>query len=337
MKFYKKLDCEIIQRFNKDWSACDWFYYEVDENLRVLKQIQRTYEGLVYKQEAVQTSENASFIQIEACEEISKSEFQELWQKEFSNTYLVPQLQFDNHWNFAWYNIDYNKTEQELCDGNLILCGTYKNIFLLEIEYGEYNKFLSYSISEGSTNIKYGTADNWAEIISTVQLWINYIEQNADAVYSKPEKEKLERSIKILHNGELQDAAFTTYRNYDKDVEKFRSAYLSAGDSNYAHINTYTSMEDLLIGLQHSLPKNIELSTCLFCAYSNYNVFGNDNFGALNCFKHCKEKCTSLTNKEDVIHLFDTEYQDSIKVEETFYCNEFSRLQATNFSFKNTV
>jgi hypothetical protein len=246
-------------------------------------------------------------------------------------------LQFDNHWKMAWYNIDYNKTEQELYDGNLILCGTYKDIFLLEIEFSEHGNFLFYSISEGSANIKYGTVNYWDELVSCVQLWIDYIEKNAATVYAKPETEKVYRSIKVLVDGVLIDAVFAMYRNMDWDVEKFRGAYLQIEEENYCHINTYIGVEDLLLQLQESLPENMLIQSCFFCRFSNYNVVGNDNFGDLNCFKHCKEKCKAIKIKNDITDLFNGDFDNSKKVEETFYCDEFEAIQENDFVFKNII
>ncbi len=342
MKYYKRSHTEVIQRFNKDWSACDWYYFEVDEYNYAEKQIQQRYNGLVYKHD-MQNLNDAfgglaeGALWIDEYTEIIKEEFYELWNTNFTNTYLVKQLAFDSHWKFAWYNIDYNKTEQQLYDGNLILCGTYKNIFLLEIEFLEYSNYLIYRISEGSANIKYGTVDNWEELVSSVQLWINYIETNTDKVYNKPESEKIESTIKVLVDNKMQDAIFTMYRNMDWDVEKFRGAYLSVGENNFAQINTYIGVEDLIIKLQESLPENIKIQSCFFCRFSNYNVAGNDNYGDLNCFKHCKEKCKAVKTKNDVIDLFENEFKNSNKVKETFYCNEFEPISKTDYVYKSQI
>jgi hypothetical protein len=268
---------------------------------------------------------------------IDKKEFDELWNQTFTNTYLVKQLALDAHWKMAWYNIDYNKTEQQLYDGNLILCGTYKNIFLLEIKYDEYSKFLSYKIDEGSANVKYGTVDNWDELVSCVQIWIDYIQENAGKVYAKPESEKIEKSAKVLVDGILKDAEFYMYRNMDKGIEKFRGAYLSIQNENFAHINTYIGVEDVMIGLHESLPENMLLQNCFFCKYSHYLVAGNDNYGDLNCFVHCADKNNSLKIKNDVIDLFEEEFKHSKKVEETFYCTAFEAIQAQDYVYKKQL
>jgi hypothetical protein len=340
MRYCKRLHAETIQRFNKDWEAWDWYYFEVDANNYATKQIQKCYDGKVFKHDSNNLQDvfgglAEGALYITEYTQIEKIEFDNLWEQAFTNTYLVKQLALDAHWKMAWYNIDYNKTEQQLYDGNLILCGTYKDIFLLEIKHDEYSKFLSYQIDEGSANIKYGTVDNWDELVSCVQIWIDYIQQNADNVYAKPDAEKIERPAKILIDGVLQDAIFSMYRNVDKGIEKFRGGYINIGDSNYCIINTYIGVEDLLIDLHKSLPENMLLQNCFFCRYSHYMVAGNDNYGDLNCFVHCKQKNENLKTKNDVIDLFDSEFINSKKVEETFYCAEFEAIQADDFVYKS--
>jgi hypothetical protein len=344
MRYFKRIYSEVITRFNKDWTAADTYYFEVDENDYAEMQIVRNYLGKVFKYNGLHLedengglAEGALELQEEQYENITKEEFYNIWDTNFTNTYLVKQLQFDEFWKFAWYNIDYNKTEQELYDGNLILCGTYKDVFLLEVEFSEHSNYLFYKINEGSANIKYGTVDNWDELVSCVQLWINYIEKNTIIIYSKPESEKIERTMKVLVDGTLQDATFSMYRNMDWDIEKFRTAYLKTANENFAHINTYIGVEDLLIKLQEGLPENVLIQSCLFCKFSNYMVAGNDNFADLNCFKHCKEKCNSLKIKNDIIDMFESEYSKSKKVEENFYCEAFEALEKNNYVYKSQI
>jgi hypothetical protein len=343
MRYYKRLHEETIQRFNKDWTAIDWYYFEVGEDNYATKQIQITYEGKVFKYDEINIEDaNGGLaegaLNIEEYAAIEKDEFFELWNKLFTNTYLVKQLSFDEHWKMAWNNIDYNKTEQDLCYKNLIFCGTYKDTYLLDVEYLEHSNYLRYEIKEGSANIKYGTVDNWDELVSSVQLWIDYIQANADTICSKKLiEEKLERPIKVLVDEKLTDAVFCTYQNMDWDIEKFRGGYFSINEDNYANINTYIGMEDLLINLQDTLPKYIKMQSCLFCRYSHYNVAGNDNFGDLNCFKHCKEKCGSVKSKNDIIDLLDEEYTSSAKVEETYFCNDFAAIRKQDHEYKSVL
>jgi hypothetical protein len=92
-----------------------------------------------------------------------------------------------------------------------------------------------------------------------------------------------------------------------------------------------------MINLQQDLPANTKIQACIFCKHSHYNVAGNDNFGDLNCFKHCQPKNKKVNTKNDVIDLFEAEYKNSRKVEETFWCPEFEIIEADNFVFKNQV
>jgi hypothetical protein len=125
MKYFKKSCNQTIIRFNREWSAINWYYFETDKNNYVAKQIQLTYDGKVFKHDTnnLQAKNGGlaeAALEIEEYISIEKEDFFEIWNKDFSNTYLVKQLEFDEYWKFAWYNIDYNKTEQQLCDAVLI-------------------------------------------------------------------------------------------------------------------------------------------------------------------------------------------------------------------------
>jgi hypothetical protein len=228
MRYYKRSFEEVIKRFNKKWTAIDWYYFEVGVDDYPTKQIQVRYDGNVFKyDEDYLESYNGGLaegaLNIEEYTVIEKEEFLPQWEQPFTNTYLVEQLNFDNHWKFAWNNIYYNKTEQQLYDTNQILCGTYKDIYLLAIARPDYSNYLQYEVKEGTAHIKYGTADNWDELVACVQLWIEYIQTNASTIYSKKlAKEKLERIVKVSVNGNIQTAFWATYRNMDWEIEKFR-------------------------------------------------------------------------------------------------------------------
>ena len=104
MKYFKKMDAEIIQRFNKDWSAIDWYYFEVDETNCAEKQIQITHEGKVFKHDTTNLDDEfgrlaEGVLEISKYTAITKDEFYNLWNKKFTNTYLVAQLQFDSNWD----------------------------------------------------------------------------------------------------------------------------------------------------------------------------------------------------------------------------------------------
>jgi hypothetical protein len=94
MRYYKRNYEEIIQRFNKDWSAIDWYYFEVGEDNYAPKQIQITYENKVFKYDETNIEDDngglaEGALKIEEYTPIEKDEFFALRGKEFTNTYLV--------------------------------------------------------------------------------------------------------------------------------------------------------------------------------------------------------------------------------------------------------
>jgi hypothetical protein len=342
-KYYKRYWSEVVTRFNKDWSSVDCYYFALDEDNFPTQQLQITDEGKVYKYDESNLqdingglSEVALGITDVQYVVVAQAEFDALWNKEFTNQMDVKNIDFDQHWKMAWYNLNYNISEQDLKEKGLIFCGTYQDIYCVDLEYLSPDNFFRINIAEGAANLKWSTADNWDEIANVAQLWVDYIEENASSVYSKLEIEKLERPAKVSIGGALQDAILTTWRNMDWGIEKFRGVHLSVDETIYSIVNTYTNFEDLMLYLQESLPLNIQIHNCFFCRYSNYAVCGNDNFGDLNCFKHTKQKCLTVKNKHDIIDLFKSEEGKYLKVEESFYCEEFESIKEKDFNFKST-
>jgi hypothetical protein len=342
-KYYKRYWSELVTRFNKDWSAVDCYYFAIGDDNYPVKQIQITDQGKVYKYDEYNLedvdgglSEVALEIEDEQYVLIEQAEFDILWDKAFTNQMDVKNIDFNQYWKMAWYNLNYNTSEQDLKEKRLILCGTYKDIYTFDLEYLVPDNFFRMNIAEGTANIKWATADNWDEIANVAQLWVDYIEENTDRIYSKLSTEKLERPVKVLIDGVLHDAVFTTWRNMDWGIEKFRGVHLNIGETIYSKVNTYTNFEDLMLSLQESLPQNIQIHNCFFCRYSNYAVCGNDNFGDLNCFKHTKRKCLDVKSKHDIIDLFEAEEGKYLKVEESFYCEEFEAIKEKDFNFKST-
>jgi hypothetical protein len=342
-KYYKRYWSEVIIRFNKDWSATDCYYFAVSDDNYAVQQIKITDEGKVYKhdQNNLQDvngglAEGSLELDDEQYIALTKAEFDALWNRSFTNRMDVKNIRFDEHWKMAWYNLNYNTNEQDLKDKGLIFCGTYKDIYCVNVEYLVPDNFFRLNVAEGTANLRWTTTDTWDEMAKITQLWVDYIEENTDRIYSRSATEKLERPAKVLIGGVLQDALFTTWRNMDWEIEKFRGVHLNIGKTIYSKINTYTNFEDLMLSLQESLPENIRIQNCFFCRYSNYAVWGNDNFGDLNCFKHTKQKCISAKNKHDIIDLFETEAGKYLKVEESFYCDDFAAITEMDFNYKST-
>jgi hypothetical protein len=342
-RYFKRYFHDVITRFNKDWSMTDCYYFEVGADNYAIKQIQRRYDGYVFKHDESNLddsngglAEGALMLDEPEYLLIEKNEFYAMWNTNHTNQFAIQNLIFDDQWRMSWYNLNVDSSEAQLKVQELIICGTYANTFLFELGYRADSAFYFLQINEGSAHILYSTATEWAEIANVAQLWIGRLQKAASKVYAQPECDKLQRPAKVLINGKQQTASFTTWRNMDWEIEKFRGAQLQIGDDIYSKVNTYIGMEEVLRELQASLPANIHMQNCFFCRYSHYLVAGNDNYGDLNCFKHCKVKCVSCENKHDYIDLFETEVGKYIKVEETFYCDEFAALQETDSNYKWT-
>jgi hypothetical protein len=122
----------------------------------------------------------------------------------------------------------------------------------------------------------------------------------------------------------------------DWHVEKFRNVELEIGENKFAVIDTFESFEQLFIDLQKSILKEgYSIHTCFFCRYSSYNIYGNDNFGDLNCFKYCKEKILAVKSKHDMVDFFENLKMQ--KVNETDYCEEFEMIQPGDYVYKNEI
>jgi hypothetical protein len=82
-QYYKRSRYDVIQRFNKDWSITDWYYFETDKQNYAIKQIQVCYDGKVYKHDKnnLQDSNGGlaeGALEIAGYTAITKEEFYEL-------------------------------------------------------------------------------------------------------------------------------------------------------------------------------------------------------------------------------------------------------------------
>jgi hypothetical protein len=340
MQYCKRSHSEIIQRFNKDWTTVDWYYFEVDEDGYATRQIQVLDDGKVHKYSTENLQDEYGGLAegpllLEEHLLIEKDEFETLWESPFTNTFLLQHLQFDDQWHMAWHNLNYNTTEAQLMKRELIVCGTYADRFLFELGYIALSEFYFLNVKEGKCSITYTTTTEWDETANVAQLWIERIQTAAKWVHQKLDAELMQFEIRLKIDETIYHASLSTWRNMDWGVEKFRNTELVIGENKYALIDTFEGFEHLMQDVQASLDKeNFKIQTCYFCRYSSYNVAGNDNFGDLNCFKHCKEKCLAVQSKHEMIDLLKRENGKYRKVEETFYCNEFEPVQKADFVYK---
>jgi hypothetical protein len=339
-RYFKRLWSETVTRFNRDWTTTEWYYFEVGDDNYPTRQILVADDGKVYKYNDRHREDDWGGLSevalaVDDYVVIDRDEFDALWQREFSNQMEVKAIRFDNWWRMAWYNLNFNTSERDLQEKGLVFCGTYRDIYCIDVEYLVPDNFFCLNVAEGSANLKWTTADDWNEMANVTQRWVDYIQENAHKVYLGLTAERLARPAKVSIDGVLQDALFTTWRNLDWEIEKFRGVQLQIGESIYSVVNTFTDFETLMLSLQESLPADTRIHNCFFCRYSNYAVWGNDNFGDLNCFKHAKQQCLAVKDKNDIVDLFEAEAGKYVKVEESFYCEDFEPIVATDCNYKS--
>lgn len=253
-----------------------------------------------------------------------------------NNISLLKQLHFKTIWNVVVHIVNESSTENDLKAAGLITLAVYRERFTVKIEYIVLSNYYALQITEGKVNIKYATATEWVEMAAMTQLWIDSIQEKALLITEKLKEDKKIFSINVVKDKKQINATLTTWRNMDWRVEKFRNVELEIGEKKFAVIDTFESFEQLLIDLQKNiLTEGYTIHTCFFCRYSSYNIAGNDNFGDLNCFKHCKQKALAVKSKKDMITLFEEKKLE--KVAETDYCVEFEAIQPGDFVYKNII
>jgi hypothetical protein len=125
--------------------------------------------------------------------------------------------------------------------------------------------------------------------------------------------------------------------NYDLGIEKIRNLKFKYNNKTILIDNTYEDYEQMLFDLQINLPQKYKIETCFFCRFSCYHPVGNDNFGALDCFKNCEEKMVKVEEKHGLLDLYREEENNIQKVEETSYCSEFQSIEKGVWIYKRQV
>jgi hypothetical protein len=199
------------------------------------------------------------------------------------------------------------------------------------------NGFYLLEIKEGHTGVHYFTYMNWDEAATATQRFIDEINDINKTVDVPKIEEARAFDVRVRVDNQLVMSKLTTWRNMDWDVEKFRNIELKVGDETFSIIDTFTDFENMLIALQKSLPENYKMETCLFCRFSSYNPVGNDNFGALDCFKNCKTAFEKVDEKHALFALHKQKKAVILKVEETHYCADFQPIKAGDWVYKHVI
>ncbi len=331
-----------------DWGTV-MYYFETDKNGNVLKQIEIYDNHRILKYSELCLEDAYGGLATEGLDltdfgyiKIEEKEFLKHWNQPIIETFTAPKIHFPG-WHMGVYNSEINGFKTKLEASETLIFATLDHRFLLDLTFEKggdhFPKYGFYllKIKEGHTDIHYFTYMNWAEAVAATQKWIDEINEVNKTVDVKKKEEEKACPVRVRVDNQTVSATLTTWRNMDWEVEKFRNIQLEIGDEIYSVIDTFTDFENMLIAFQKSLPENYKLEICFFCRFSGYHPIGNDNFGALDCFKNCKKEFVKIKEKHPLFDLYKKEEKNIFKVEETHYCNEFATCDATDWLYKKQI
>jgi hypothetical protein len=324
---------KTFNRENHWWEICEVCFWESCP----IQNVDPNYLGGPNHISLAEAQEN--FVKFGACEECSIDSVRKPLVDEVkdSNWQLVTaEIYFKNAWGeqLRRYLASYN--EADLKDDTLILEATLDNRFFVDLTYESNAKYVL-KIKEGNTWIHFFNYINWTEAAEVTQKWLAEIENAAKTIDVKKAAEEKSFNVRVNIENKIVIAKLTTWRNMDWDVEKFRNIQIKIRDETFSSIDTFQDFENMLIDFQKSLPEHYQIETCFFCRFSGYNPVGNDNFGALDCFKNCKKEFVKANTKHKLLDVYEHKNDVIFKVEETHYCDEFMRIKAEDWAYKNQI
>jgi hypothetical protein len=316
----------------------------VFENGRTLKysdlNIEDKYGSLT--SEPLNLNDDGKYMGDNGYEPMTKNDFFALWNTSVIETFTAPKIHLVG-WHIAVYNAEINSFKTKLVEDETLISATLDHRFMLDLSFQKgadhfpRNGFYLLKIKEGHTGIHYFTYMNWDEAADATQRFIDEINEANKTLDVKKAEEEKGFDVRVIIDNQLVMSKLTTWRNMDWDVEKFRNIQIEIGEETFSIIDTFTDFENMLLALQKTLPQNYQMETCFFCRFSCYNPYGNDNFGALDCFKNCKTAFIKINGKHPLLRLYQKKIDSIFKVEETHYCSEFQLIKGSDWAFKNQI
>jgi Cysteine-rich CPCC len=331
-----------------DWGTST-YYFETTKSGEVLKQIVVCENGKTLKYSKLNEEDEfggLSEVHLDLTDSeygpLSIDAFFELWNTPLIETFTAQKIHLAG-WHIAVYNAEVNSFRTKLIEDEKLISATLDHRFMLDLSFQKgldhfpRNGFYLLEIKEGHTGVHYFTYMNWDEAAAATQKLIDEVEAANKVVDARKEEEAKVFDVRVIVDNQLIMSKLTTWRNMDWDVEKFRNIELKVGEETFSIIDTFTDFENMLIALKRSLPENYRVETCLFCRFSSYNPVGNDNFGALDCFKNCKKAFEKVDEKHALFALHKQKKAVILKVEETHYCTDFQAIKAGDWVYKHVV
>jgi hypothetical protein len=325
------------------------YYFETDSKGEVLRQIviyangkTLKYSNLNEEDEFGGLSEKDLDLKDAEYGLLRKNDFFRLWNVSKMETFAKNKLHFLG-WLMPLFKEKIMYPNPTFKEDELLISATLDHRFALDLSYqkgGDHfprNGFFLLQVDEGHTGIHYFTYMNWDEAVAATQQLIDEVQAANLVVDARKEEESKVYDVRVRVDNQLVMSKLTTWRNMDWEIEKFRNIEIEVGEETFSIIDTFTDFENMLLALQKSMPKNYVIETCFFCRFSGYHPVGNDNFGALDCFKNCKTEYLKIKGKHPLFELYDKEKDAIFKVEETHYCTDFQLVKETDGAFKNKI
>ncbi|MEY4904026.1 MAG: hypothetical protein RLZZ292_1841, partial [Bacteroidota bacterium] len=297
---------EGLQYYKRPWNETtgdpktdDWgtavYYFETDAQGDVLKQIVFYQNGKTLKYSNLHLEDKFGGLTDQALDltdsgyiSIHKKEFFTLWNIPIIDAFAKQKIHLLG-WHIAVFKEKIMYPSPVFTEEEILISATLDHRFMLDLGY-ETNAKFTLKIKEGNTWVHFFNYMNWEETVEVTQRWINEIlEANKTVDIPKPEEEQV-FDVRVNIDNQIVMSKLTTWRNMDWEVGKYRNIKIQVGEEVFSIINTFTDFENMILELQKSLPKNYKIETCFFCRFSSYSVGGNDDFGALICFKNEKKR-----------------------------------------------
>jgi hypothetical protein len=344
--YFKRYWDETTGDSKTDGWGTSWYYFETDTDGEVSKQMEVYMKGGVQKYSALHPedafgglSEKALDLSDNGYEKMPKSDFYRLWNTSIIEIFSKNKIHLVG-WHLAVFKEKIIYPYPVFKEEETLISATLDHRFMLDLTYEENAKFVL-KIKEGNTWIHFFNYINWEEAATVTQRWIMEIQEANKTVDAKKKNEEMSFPVRVTIDNQLFSGKITTWRNMDWGVEKFRNIQIEETQKGFVGkfsvIDTFTDFENMLLALHKSLPKNYKIETCFFCRFSSYNPIGNDNFGALDCFKNCKKEFVKVDSKHALFELYEKENTVIFKVEETHYCEDFQWIKTENWAFKNML
>jgi Cysteine-rich CPCC len=347
--FFKRYWDESTGNAKTDAWGTAWYYFETNTSGEVLKQMEiyktggvQKYSPLHIEDEFGGLSEVALDLSDKEYTPLSKNAFFALWNTSKMETFAKNKLYLLG-WHLPIFKEKIMYPNPQFKEDEILITATLDHRFSLDLSYqkgGDHfprNGFFLLKVDEGQTGVHYFNYMNWDETVAVTQKWIDEVQTANKIVDVKNPEEEKNYFVRVHLDNQMIMSKLTTWRNMTWDVEKFRNIQIEVGGETFSIIDTFTDFERMLLALQKSLPDNYQIETCFFCRFSGYHPVGNDNFGALDCFKNCKKEFLEANGKHPLFDLYEKEGDKIFKVEETDYCDQFQLIKESDWAFKNQI